>query len=94
MLKEVLGTFDERYHSQVRSNFAKKFVDTSAGISKEQKHLNAIGMVKQFNQLFNRRETIEDRRQKRELATLSDQQFIDDTGTTPAGKNKNKKRTA
>ena len=92
--QEVLKWFSPKYEKQIRANFPKKFVDTSGGISKEQKLVNAIQVVKVFNQLFNKRETDEDRKQKKEKATESDKQFIEHSGETPVQKKKSKKRNA
>ena len=73
-------------------NFPDKMHDTSAGISKEEKHLNAVNLVKSINTIFNKKETAADREQKNMVATESDKQFIDDTGATPARKTTNRRK--
>ena len=73
-------------------NFPDKMHDTSAGISKEEKHLNAVNLVKSINTIFNKKETVADREQRKMVPTESDQQFIDDTDASPARKTANKRK--
>ena len=84
--------FPKKYHTQIKSNFARVIEDTSGGIPLEKKHLNAWSMVRSFNAIFNKRESDEDKTQALEAPNTSDQQFIDDSDESPEKKKPSKKR--